>query len=201
MKAIVTVPRIVALSISFAAAACSSLTSPPEPIAADTTTAALASAAPRASAPAPAASAPLAIPVQEKLQIVDDVVGKGKEAKDGDSISVHYVGTLANGTEFDSSRKRGTPFTFMLGKGNVIKGWDQGVAGMKVGGKRKLTIPPSLAYGERSQGRIPPNSTLQFEIELLNVNGGDKAKSEPKRPDLKKNEPKRPDPKKNEPKK
>ena len=97
-------------------------------------------------------------------------MGKGAVAKAGDQVSVHYVGTLMDGTEFDSSRSRGKPFDFPLGKGRVIKGWDQGVAGMKVGGKRKLTIPPDLAYGPRgAPPKIPPNSTLQFEVELLGV--------------------------------
>jgi FKBP-type peptidyl-prolyl cis-trans isomerase len=124
------------------------------------------------SAPAPAANAapaPKAGP-EEKLQVQDLVVGKGAEAKSGDKVTVHYVGTLqSNGKEFDSSRKSGQPFVFPLGQGKVIRGWDQGVAGMKVGGKRKLTIPPSLAYGERGAGTIPPNSTLVFEVELLDV--------------------------------
>lgn len=98
--------------------------------------------------------------------------GKGPEAKDGDNVKVHYVGTLPDGKEFDSSRKRNEPFQFKLGAGNVIKGWDQGVAGMKVGEKRKLTIPPSLGYGARGvPGTIPPNSPLIFEVELVEVVG------------------------------
>jgi FKBP-type peptidyl-prolyl cis-trans isomerase len=105
------------------------------------------------------------------LKIEDLKVGTGTEAKAGDSVSVHYVGTLTNGTKFDSSRDRGTPFTFALGAGQVIKGWDEGVAGMKVGGLRRLTIPPALGYGAQGQGPIPPNATLIFEIELLGVNG------------------------------
>jgi FKBP-type peptidyl-prolyl cis-trans isomerase len=162
-------PVILALA---ALPACDQLTAPPEPIAADTTTGAAASAAkPRASAaPPPTMSAPaLKPPADEKLQIQDLVVGKGAEAKSGDTVSVHYVGTLVDGKEFDSSRKRGQPFNFPLGQGRVIKGWDQGVAGMKVGGKRKLTIPPSLGYGERGAGTIPPNSVLLFEVELLDI--------------------------------
>ncbi|MCA9591092.1 MAG: FKBP-type peptidyl-prolyl cis-trans isomerase [Myxococcales bacterium] len=100
----------------------------------------------------------------------DIVVGKGPEAAAGDTIKVHYVGTLTDGKEFDQSRKRGEPFEFQLGAGRVIKGWDLGVAGMKVGGKRKLTIPPTLGYGARGAPPvIPPNSTLVFEVELLEV--------------------------------
>ncbi|MFA6365182.1 MAG: FKBP-type peptidyl-prolyl cis-trans isomerase [Candidatus Paceibacterota bacterium] len=105
------------------------------------------------------------------LEIIDEVVGTGTEAVAGKTVSVHYVGTLTNGKKFDSSRDRGTPFSFNLGAGEVIKGWDQGVAGMKVGGKRKLTIAPELAYGSREVGGglIPANSTLVFEVELLDI--------------------------------
>ena len=104
------------------------------------------------------------------LQIEDLRPGAGAEAKAGNSVAVHYVGTLTNGTKFDSSRDRGAGFTFRLGAGQVIKGWDQGVAGMKVGQLRKLTIPPELAYGARGfPPVIPPNSTLVFEVELLGV--------------------------------
>ena len=106
-----------------------------------------------------------------KLLIEDQVVGTGEEAKAGNSVTVHYVGTLTNGSMFDASRNRGNDgFTFTLGAGEVIQGWDQGVAGMKVGGKRKLTIPPELGYGSRAMGSaIPANSTLVFEVELLKV--------------------------------
>jgi FKBP-type peptidyl-prolyl cis-trans isomerase FkpA len=96
--------------------------------------------------------------------------GTGAEAKAGVSVTVHYVGTLTSGKKFDSSRDRAEGFSFRLGAGDVIKGWDEGVAGMKVGGVRKLTIPPELAYGARGYPPvIPPNSTLLFEVELLEV--------------------------------
>jgi FKBP-type peptidyl-prolyl cis-trans isomerase len=107
--------------------------------------------------------------VEDKLTIQDEVVGTGTEATAGKSVTVNYAGTLTNGTKFDSSYDRGTPFSFNLGAGEVIQGWDQGVAGMKVGGKRKLTIPPGLGYGAQTVGSIPANSTLIFEIELLSV--------------------------------
>ena len=100
----------------------------------------------------------------------DTKVGTGDEAVVGKAVSVHYTGWLTDGTKFDSSKDRGTPFSFTLGSGQVIKGWDQGVAGMKVGGIRKLTIPPELGYGARGAGGvIPPNATLVFEVELLGV--------------------------------
>jgi FKBP-type peptidyl-prolyl cis-trans isomerase len=104
------------------------------------------------------------------LESIDLVVGTGAEAKAGQKVEVHYTGTLTNGSKFDSSLDRGRPFGFTLGAGQVIKGWDQGVAGMKVGGKRKLTIPPDLGYGARGfPPVIPANSTLIFEVELLSV--------------------------------
>ena len=105
-----------------------------------------------------------------KLEITDLVVGTGAVAESGKSVTVHYRGTLTSGKEFDASRRHGRPFTFDLGAGDVIRGWDEGVKGMKVGGKRKLVIPPDLGYGARGAGDdIPPNATLVFEVELLDV--------------------------------
>lgn len=147
--------------------------------------------APSASAPVPAASAsapPAAVldagppPDAGTLEIKDLVVGKGAEAKEGDKVSVYYAGTLLDGTEFDSSKKHAppdggkpAPFEFTLGQGGVIKGWDLGVKGMKVGGKRRLTIPSDLAYGPRGRPPvIPPNATLKFDVELLGVTGAPK---------------------------
>ncbi len=105
-----------------------------------------------------------------ELKSEDIKVGDGAEAVSGKKVTVHYVGTLTNGNKFDSSRDRGKGFSFELGRGQVIKGWDQGVAGMKIGGVRKLTIPPEMAYGDKGfSNLIPPNSTLVFEVELLGV--------------------------------
>ena len=105
-----------------------------------------------------------------ELIIEDLVVGTGDTATAGQTVVVHYTGWLTNGTKFDSSLDRNDPFDFKLGMGRVIAGWDQGVAGMQVGGKRKLTIPPQLGYGERGAGGvIPPNATLVFDVELLAV--------------------------------
>jgi FKBP-type peptidyl-prolyl cis-trans isomerase len=104
-----------------------------------------------------------------KVEIQDTLVGKGAEATNGKTITVHYTGTLKDGTKFDSSVDRNEPFSFVLGAGQVIKGWEQGLLGMKVGGKRKLTIPPELAYGNNAVGAIPANSTLIFDVELKDV--------------------------------
>lgn len=105
-----------------------------------------------------------------KRMITDDIkIGVGEEVKEGDMVSVHYVGTLQNGQEFDNSMKRGQPFEFRVGAGMVIEGWDKGVVGMKVGGHRSLVIPPEMAYGERGVGPIPGNATLIFAIELLEI--------------------------------
>jgi FKBP-type peptidyl-prolyl cis-trans isomerase len=105
------------------------------------------------------------------LVIEDLVVGTGATAAVGDTVTVHYVGTLTNGAKFDSSYDRGQPYPFQIGAGRVIAGWEQGVPGMKIGGKRRLTIPPSLAYGNQAVGAIPPNSTLVFDIDLLSIAG------------------------------
>lgn len=121
------------------------------------------------------AQTPVATPIPKpstistKLEIEDLKEGQGDEVKSGDTIEVNYVGTLENGQKFDSSYDRNQTFTTEIGTGQVIKGWDMGLLGMKVGGKRRLTIPPSLGYGARATGSIPANSTLIFEIELVNI--------------------------------
>jgi peptidylprolyl isomerase len=105
------------------------------------------------------------------LKYIDEVVGTGAAPKAGQQVTVHYTGTLTDGSKFDSSRDRSQPFTFVIGQGQVIKGWDEGVLTMKIGGKRHLIIPPSLGYGARGAGGglIPPNATLIFDVELLGV--------------------------------
>ena len=111
------------------------------------------------------------ITTESGLQIEEITVGEGTVAEAGKSVSVHYSGYLTDGTKFDSSVDRNDPFQFRLGAGMVIKGWDEGVAGMKIGGKRKLTIPAELGYGAYGAGGvIPPNATLVFDVELLEVN-------------------------------
>lgn len=111
--------------------------------------------------------------MEEVTELKKEIIaeGTGEEAKAGDTVHVHYTGTLTNGSKFDSSVDRGTPFSFPLGAGMVIKGWDQGVAGMKVGEKVRLTIPAGLGYGASGYPpAIPPNATLVFEVELLGIN-------------------------------
>ncbi len=104
------------------------------------------------------------------MRYIDLVVGTGRQAELGDTAGVHYTGWLENGKQFDSSVDRNEPFSFRVGAGRVIKGWDEGVQGMKVGGKRKLIIPPDLGYGARGAGNvIPPNATLTFDVELLGL--------------------------------
>lgn len=105
-----------------------------------------------------------------KLKIEDSLVGTGATVKSGDTITIHYLGTLMDGTKFDSSYDRGQPFETQIGVGMLIEGWDKGIPGMKIGGKRKLTIPPEMAYGDQGAGTdIPPKSTLVFEVELLEI--------------------------------
>lgn len=126
-------------------------------------------------APAPATPAPTAPVLKEVttssgLRYTDLLVGNGPLAEDGMAVAVHYTGWLTDGTKFDSSLDRGQPFTFQLGASQVIRGWDEGVKGMRVGGKRKLVIPPELGYGERGAGGvIPPDATLVFEVEFMGV--------------------------------
>jgi FKBP-type peptidyl-prolyl cis-trans isomerase len=120
---------------------------------------------------APGAASGAAAPQNGSGLMIEEVkIGEGAVATKGKTVQVHYTGTFTNGSKFDSSLDRGRPIEFVLGTGAVIKGWDQGIEGMKVGGKRKLTIPPELAYGARGMpGAIPPNSTLLFDVELVAV--------------------------------
>jgi FKBP-type peptidyl-prolyl cis-trans isomerase len=117
-----------------------------------------------------AAAAPAEVTLADGLKYTDEQVGTGALAQPGKTAIVHYTGWLMNGTKFDSSLDRGQPFSFPVGGGQVIKGWDEGVAGMRVGGKRVLIVPPELGYGARGAGGvIPPNATLKFEVQLLDL--------------------------------
>jgi len=117
-----------------------------------------------------AKSPPKTVTLPDGLRYVDEAVGKGPLPHTGQTVVVHYVGTLRDGTKFDSSRDRGEPFSFPIGGGRVIPGWDEGVATMRAGGRRKLIVPPALGYGSAGAGdKIPPNATLIFEIELLKI--------------------------------
>jgi FKBP-type peptidyl-prolyl cis-trans isomerase FkpA len=117
--------------------------------------------------PSPVAGTEVTTP--SGLKYIDEVVGTGDSPKSGRPVTVHYTGMLEDGTKFDSSVDRGQPYEFPIGVGQVIRGWDEGVMSMKVGGKRKLIIPPDLGYGARGKGTIPPNATLYFDVELLDA--------------------------------
>jgi FKBP-type peptidyl-prolyl cis-trans isomerase len=119
--------------------------------------------------PGKASSSVSSAPTTSTLEITELKVGDGRELKKGDEATFHYIGTLENGTEFDSSVRRDVPFTVVIGAGKVIKGWDEGLPGMKVGGKRKLHIPYGAAYGDQGNAKIPPKSNLNFEVELLSI--------------------------------
>ncbi len=153
----------IAVGLSLLVAACREKVPEPEPPAKP----------PKIEASEPAAPAESAEPAAEpvtELKKEELVEGKGTAAKTGDTVKVHYTGTLLNGSKFDSSLDRDEPFEFELGAGAVIKGWDEGVVGMKPGGKRKLTIPADMAYGKAGRPpKIPPNSPLVFEIELIEI--------------------------------
>jgi peptidylprolyl isomerase len=122
-----------------------------------------------AGAPTDAAAGAKVHKLASGLQYQDVVVGSGKMAEAGMNVSIHYTGTLTDGTKFDSSLDRGEPLHFQIGAGNMIKGMEDGVTGMRIGGKRKLTIPPDMAYGAAGRPGIPPNATLLFDVELLDV--------------------------------
>ena len=117
----------------------------------------------------PGGSAGAEVTTPSGLKYTDITVGNGPSPRPGQTAVVHYTGTLQNGAKFDSSRDKGQPYSFVLGTGTVIRGWDEGVATMKVGGRRKLVVPPALGYGATGNGTIPPNATLVFDVELLDV--------------------------------
>lgn len=153
--------RWLALLALLAAVGCRQTGSTPANVAAGT--------GPRAGATS-APENPKEVTVPSGLKYEDLVVGNGALAEDGMTATVHYTGRLVDGTKFDSSLDRGQPFSFQIGAGQVIRGWDEGVRGMRAGGKRKLTIPPDLGYGDRGvRNLIPPGATLIFEVELLGV--------------------------------
>lgn len=166
MRAAVLFAALAALAIMTTACTSPSPTPTPTP----TPEATLGANTPTEVATQPASSDPSESDTVTELEIDDVKVGKGAKAKAGDVVSVHYTGWLMDGTKFDSSVDRGEPFKFSLGAGEVIEGWDKGVVGMQVGGKRTLIIPSSMAYGEQGAGGvIPPGATLKFEVELLGL--------------------------------
>jgi len=162
---------LVVLGLGLAVTACSTTTAPTA-VAPAVETPAAAAAVDQPTVPPVAQDIPLgagAVTTASGLKYEDTAVGEGAEVARCDFVSVHYTGWLADGTQFDSSVERGTPFQFAVGADEVIKGWDEGVTGMKAGGKRTLVIPPELAYGANGSGPIPPNSTLKFDVELLDT--------------------------------
>ena len=160
-----------ALAVALLAAGCNETTEKTTSSSSSEVGATVTGGAPSAATPAPPAAGGKMHKLASGLQYEDVVVGSGKMAEPGMNVSVHYTGWLPGVTQpFDSSVDRGQPFQFQLGAGQVIQGWDEGVKGMRIGGKRKLTIPPDLGYGARgAQGVIPPNATLLFDVELLDV--------------------------------
>jgi FKBP-type peptidyl-prolyl cis-trans isomerase FkpA len=163
--------RALALAAAVLTAGCAASTTESSSTSSSTASSTTTTAAPTGQAAAGAAAGVQVHKLASGLQYEDVLVGSGKMAEPGMNVSVQYTGWLTDGTKFDSSVDRGTPYRFQLGAGNVIKGWDEGIKGMRIGGKRKLTIPPDMAYGASgtSDGRIPPNATLKFDLELIDV--------------------------------